>query len=149
MDAASDPCRLQHYFSKGGTLAAGAAAPDAAGCQVHLSLAERQAGRWAVAAEDAAVPQSAAFSQALRHFLATGVCWLESDALPAATVTKCRGGAADRMATLRAELSRQRRELLAAGAPDDTGAAAHRADSLLRCDFAEITERDGGRIDVR
>jgi hypothetical protein len=170
MAAAAAPPRswaLEHYFGPEAADSVGAAgaaenapaAQDAAGCRVRLSASEQRERSWSSREECSEVlestrleqeedrrPRSAAFCNALQQFMHTGACWLESDALPADTVSACRSTAISYLATLRTELSRQKRALLQSGKlePD-----SHRATALLRCDFAEITERDGGRVDMR
>ena len=140
-------------WAPGGTRRA-AAVRDAAGCRVRLSAAELRDRKWdSSGGAGAGERRSPAFCSALRQFLCTGVCWLESGALSPTTVTACRSSAIDHLATIRSELGRQKRQLLQAssssanGDPDDS--SAHRTAALLRCDFAELTERDGGRVDMR
>ena len=154
---------LEHYFGDDAPGAVAAAekntmvAHDAAGCRVRLSASEQRQRSWSdfptmmqesgrlEQVEDGR-PRSEGFCHALQQFLHTGACWLESDALPADTVSACRSTAMSYLETLRTELSRQKRALLQ-NAQLDPG--SHRANALLRCDFAEITERDGGRLDMR
>ena len=159
--AAPVPWELEHHFGPNAvaTIRTCAAAADAAGCRVQLSPAEQRERSWSSRDERAEGeqqaephaqperPRSAAFCSALRQFLHTGACWLESGALPAETVSACKACAVSHLATLRSELARQKRELLHSRSGGDPG--DHRTTALLRCDFAELTERDGGRVDMR
>lgn len=159
--AAPVPWELEHHFGPNAVATIGtcAAAADAAGCRVQLSPAEQRERSWSSRDERAEGeqqaephaqperPRSAAFCSALRQFLHTGACWLESGALPAETVSACKACAVSHLATLRSELARQKRELLHSRSGGDPG--DHRTTALLRCDFAELTERDGGRVDMR
>ena len=154
---------LEHYFGADAPGSVGVAATentvvaqDAAGCQVRLSASEQRQRSWSsrrdvgaetrLEQEEDGHPRSPAFCQALQQFLHTGVCWLESDALPADTVSACRSTAISYLATLRTELSRQKCALLQSGQLEPDG---YRAAALLQCDFAEVTVRDGGRVDMR
>lgn len=155
---AAQAWELSHYFGPSAVdpVGAGPAAEDAAGCRVQLSHTEQREWRWSSRGpkepqteqqeQQLERPRSAAFCNALQRFLHTGACWMESGVLSADTVSACRSSAISHLTVLRAELGRQKRELLQSGNLDPAG---HRTTALLRCDFAELTERDGGRVDMR
>ena len=152
------PWELEYYFGARAEAPIGAPASDAEGCRVQLSPTEQRERRWSSRhngddneSEGSGMrperPRSVAFCDALRQFLHTGVCWLESGALPEETVRACKRCAASHLLKLRGELGRQKRKLLHSNGEGDPG--DHRMTALLRCDFAELTERDGGRVDMR
>jgi hypothetical protein len=127
--------------------------PEDEGCRVVLSPEEQRTRQWSQphprpsSSNDTASP---AFCCAISRFLSSGVCWFEN-ALPPELVQECRRSAVRRLNHLRGELSEQKRAMISSSCSGCAAAevSEHRSIALMRCDFAELTERDGGRVDMR